>query len=353
MELVREHLLQALSIARPAVASHAYVPTLTHFCFDEVTVTAYNDISAISVRLDTDLRLCLPAEMLIKVLNSMSTERVLVQTSEEGIAVISSGKSKVKVAYLSADDFPFDFPLKAEAVFPLSQSILMGIEKCLMGVGSDPTHPAQMGVTLEPDSKGCRVYSTDNYTISRYQTSTPLSLPADAPIILPTFFCNQLLALAKAFPSEPIQVSLFPGAVVAKVGAEAQLFTKLLADLEPLDFASILDRYLKGQKVEEVVSDIPPGFDAAFDRALLVLSSQMDKATKVEATEGALKLLSTASTSEARDSLTFKGEDSAAFFVDPSLVARASKYCSGVGFLPRAMVMAAAGFTHLIAHCSS
>ena len=122
MELVRDHLLQALTLSRPAVAAHAYVPTLTHFCFDEVTVTAYNDISAISARLDSELRFCLPAEMLMKTLNSFSTEKVLIQLGEVGVAVVSSGKSKVKLAYLPAEDFPFDFPVKADHSFSVTSN---------------------------------------------------------------------------------------------------------------------------------------------------------------------------------------------------------------------------------------
>lgn len=348
-EITREPFLRSLALARPAIAGQAYIAALTHFAFDGVTCCAYNDVSAISVRTPLELEACIPADNLQKVLNSLSAEKIVVSASEAGAVTISSGRSKVKLPTLPLEDFPFEFPTgKPDGVFKVTEALLRGMEKCLVGVGQDPTHPAQMGLTLEADGS---LYSTDNFTISRYRTTKAVDLPGDIPVILPTFFCQQLLALAKAFPDEPVEIELRAGALVANLGEQAKLFTKFLVDVEPMDFTRIINRYFEGDDKPEYV-EIPDGFDSAFDRALLILSSELDKATKLTIAGGRLKLYSSSQYGEANDSLPVKLPDQEAFYVDPALVSRSSKICRKMLLLPKVMVMAEGGFTHLIAHCS-
>lgn len=350
-DIVREHLLQSLQIAKPAIAGQAFVPALTHFAFDGWGVTAYNDISAIGIRGPLDMQLCLPAEMLMKTLNSMVAEKVLLQEFDDSTIVVSSGRSKIKMPFLPIDKFPFEFPIvEWDEGFVVTSDMLKGIEKCLVGVGTDPTHPAQMGITLEMDGNGCTLYSTDNHTISRYRSTAEIELPGEVPVVLPTFFCTQLLSLSKAFKTEEILVALLPGAICASFGGQATLFTKLLVDLEPMDFSRILDKFLKGQKEDFI--DIPNGFEPALDRALLVLASNMDKATKMTADGKSLKLFSSSQAGESTDTLAFDHPAIDPFLADPALVLRASKICRKITLMPKVMVLGDTSFTHMIAHCS-
>jgi len=352
-EIHREPFLRSLAQARPAIAGQAYIAALTHFAFDGHLVTAYNDVSAISIRTPFDLECCLPADLLVKSLNSMSAEKVLADFGEADSVVLSSGRSKVKIPYLTIDSFPTPAQTtKPNGSFKVTAGLLKGLEKCLVGVGTAPTHPAQMGITVEPDFEGAVLYATDNFTISRYQTKDQIKLPGDSPIILPTFFCNQLVTLAKAFPDEPVTVELHTGAVKALFGGQAVLFTKLLVETEPMDFGHIIARYLEGEELGDLLVDIPDGFEAAFNRALLVLEEQMDKSTKISIKDGRLKLFSASGRGEATDNLSIKAKDLEPFHADPALVSRASKLCSKMAFLPRVLVMAEGPFSHLIAHCS-
>lgn len=351
-DIIREHLLQSLNLAKAAVAGQAYVPALTHFAFDGWGIMAYNDVSAIGVRGPVDLPICLPADMLIKTLNSMTAEKILMTQTNDGAVVVASGRSKVKLPYLELDAFPFEFPkVDWDAGFTVTADMLKGIEKCLVGVGTDPTHPAQMGVTLEATDSGCLMYSTDNFTISRYKSDAKIQLPGDVPIIMPAFFCNQLLALSKAFIDEDIIIGLPAGAICATFGGQAMLFTKLLVDLEPMDFSRIMGKYLQGVSADGAV-DIPNGFESALDRALLILSTEMDKATKISVENGKMNLFSSSGQGESSDSLTFDYEDTATFLADPALVSRASKICRKVALIDKVMLLADGPFTHLVAHCS-
>lgn len=356
-ELKRSTLLQLALMVRPAMASQAYIPSLTHICFDgdDDAAIAYNDITAIVVRSSINLQCCLPGDLLIKTLNSIAAENILLE-EDESTVTIAAGRSKMKLPCLPVTDFPFEYPPAPKASVLITNDILAGIEMCLVAVGNDPTHPAQMGVTLEQGKAGAVLYSTDNFTVSRYQSDSKVSLPAEVPVILPTFFCQQLLALAKAFPGERIDLNIHSGSLSADFGGHAQLFTKQLMDLDVMDFSTILKKYKVDSMVAEVAVDIPDDFDAAFERALLVLSNEQDKITKITMTKDKMKLLSTSSSGEASDVLAYPEPSSPSepFFVDPVLISRASKICSKIAVLEQVLVLGNHdySFVHMIAHCT-
>lgn len=364
----REALIRMVAMVRPALASQDYIPALKHILMASGFASAYNDIAAIRVRLpsrDLSLGLCLPGEMFAKTLASFNADKVMLQPGADGSLLVVSGRSKIKMPTLPPTAFPLSLPEAGKAPsLALTPSMLQAIQMCLLSVGNDPTHPATLGVTLDVEDGRAIFYSTDNHTLSRCETRTDIRLPGDAPVILPTFFCEQLVALAKGFPNTEIDLELHPGALVAHFFdgndvIQASVFQKTLVDLEPLDFPKIVRKHLDTSLdgLAQHLCDIPPSFDSAFNRALLILGSEVDKATKLTLTETNLKLLSTSQAGEATDTVTIDGEFDGIepFFVDPSLVVRACKSCSKIAFTRRVLVMASqdAGFIHLIAHCSA
>lgn len=350
----RAKLLQTLNLVRAALASQPYIPALTHFAFDGETVVAYNDITAISIRCSTELELCLPGDLLLKALNNLSADEVLISKPDSSSVVLASGRSKLKLPSLPLNDFPFNFPNDDCDSFDLTSSLLKGIEVCLISVSNDPTHPAQMGVTIEDDG---RIFSTDNFTISQYRSeSKSIKLPGEIPIILPTFFCNQLVALGKAFPKELISIEIRSGSLVGRIGDDASIFTKMIDDLEPMDFQRIIKKYCNEKDLGMDEMSIPDIFEGAFERAMLVLSESPNKTTKVTATDGKMKLHSTSPLGDADDVISAKQiKEMDVFHIDPSLVLRASKNCTKVVLLEKVMVLGNDdfSFTHLIAHCSA
>lgn len=361
----REALLKLLNLVRPSLSTLDYLPILQHIRIADGELLAHNDISAISARIpDLELGCCVPGEVLIRALGSFNAEKVMLQPDEKGSTIlVVSGRSKVKVPTMALKDFPFTMPeaTKKTPVLKLAADVLVGIQRCLISVGNDPTHPATMGVTLDQEDGHAVLYATDNVTISRFETRSEISLPGDAPIILPTFFCEQLISLAKQCDGA-VELELHPGALVAifydKEGNDQiTLFTKVLVDLVPLEFNKIINRYCKLSGIAAKMHPIPASFDAAFSRALLVLSAERDKATKISSTDSALKLLSTSAMGEATDTIAFDGAsgETPDFHIDPSLVARALKPCTEMGLFKQVMVLGdeKAQFIHLIAHCTA
>lgn len=356
----REALVKIAGLVRPALSNQAYIPALTHIRFDGDTATAYNDVSSISVRSAVDVQRCVPGELLIRALGSFGGENIAFQEGKDNSIVLVSGRSKVKLPTLDVKDFPFHLDVdRAEGVeVLLDASIKRGIERCLMSVGNDPTHPAQMGVTLDVDSKGCAVlFSTDNFTISRFQTKEKIELPGDAPVIMPTFFCEQLVSLGKTFKDEACTLVIMADGLLAVFGKSGSLFTKTLVDLEPLDFPRIMEKHCKLAKLKAMVSPIPDGFDGALGRAMLVLSGEVDKVTTITPDVDVIKLSSSSAMGDSDDSMAFTipedGPDKP-FHVDPSLLARGAKVCASMALLDKVVVLTDAdvNFVHLVAHCS-
>lgn len=355
----RKVLIDVVNLVKPALSTAAYIPALTHIRFDGEYATAYNDVTAISVKCGLDLECCLPGDLLSRTLNSFVAPHLAIQQGNGAEVVLSSGRSKIKMPTLPPDQFPYNIPDEsATNGFEVTAEMLKGIDRCLISVGNDPTHPAQMGITLDSDDDGSAVlFSTDNFSISRYQTKSEVRLPGDSPIILPTFFCVQLLALGKAMPDSDIELSMVPGGVLATIGrSKAFLFSKTMVDLEPLDFPRIVNDHVKLAGLKGRAGAIPDAWEGALQRALLVVSAETDKSTKFTADGDDLKMLTTSPVGEAVDTVTLEVDTfpKGAFHVDPSLIARASKVCALIELGERTLILADADakFVHLIAHNS-
>ena len=352
-QINRADLLKKLTMAKPAVSTQTYIPILSHFMFSGDAVTAYNDINAITVLCDTGMHGCLPADLLIKTLNSMTAESVsLVQTDNH--VLVSAGRSKIKLPMLPVADFPFSFERiskKTIGTFSMNNIMLKGMQKCLIGVGSDTSHPAQMGVTLDPmySKTQAAFYSTDNVTLSRFTFDTDMEIPGDMNVIMPTFFCNQLLSLANG--SEAVGIEIYTGSLLATFADGAMLFTKTIPDLEAMDFPSVIGRYLSTDGCKTF--DIPDVFEQAIERALLIQAAESFKNTTATVANRKLLLESVSKFGEARDEMSYNGED-VKFRIDPSRVKRISQAVSKMALLPNVMLFTSddESYIHLVAHCS-
>lgn len=361
----RDALLILINLVKPALSTQDYIPALKHILFANGFASAYNDAAAIQIALptrDLNLDLCLPGDMLGKALSSFNAEKVLLQLNDkDGSLVIAAGRARIKVKTLPSSSYPLELPKGKAPRLALSDEILAGIRRCLMSVGNNPHHPAGMGVTLDVADGLAVLYSTDNATISRYQTKSKLSLPGDSPVILPTFFCEQLVSLAKALPKTEIDLAMHAGALLAEFfnaggEVEARLFSKTLTDMTPLDFPRIVAKHCDVAKIIKQLEAVPVAFDAAFDRALLVMGAEVDKFTKVTPGDGVIKLLSTGADGEASDSIAFEPANPGdPFNLDPTLIARASKNCTHLVFANRVVVFSDSDgrFLHLVSHCSN
>lgn len=352
--LDRATLLSALTLCRPALATQQFVPAFTHYLFSHGCVTAYNDLIGIEVAMQHDIEGCLPGEVLLRVLSSMPGSSVSVQEVDGTQTVlIASGRSRVKVPALPTSDFPMGWPQVGKmAEVPLNVDVFNGIRLCLPGVGVNPNHPAQMGVTLGADEDGVGVlWSTDSHSLSRYVTEVTVDLPGDSPVVMPTAFCEQLLALSKAFPREDAVLCVSPGALLATFGRRARLQSRTAVDLQPLDFVGVYRRHTGSAGK---FHPIPVGWDDALARLLVVLTPETAKTATLTAGSGSISLSASSPLGEATDELEWPGGGAKAVIVDPALLARGSKNVNEMAFCPSATLMRSTdgSFFHMVAHCA-
>lgn len=355
----REELLRATQLVRPALAAQGYIQALTHVCLNENGVTAYNDIAAINVALEHDLDCCVPGDLFIKALTGFSAKDVKVTPADTGSSVVlSSGRSKMKLATLSTRDFPFKHPQvkpKATDQIDLGDDMLRGVQRCLISVNTNASHPAQQGVTLDQVDGRAVFFSTDNLFITRYETDSKISLPADEPVILPTFFCEQALALAKAFPEDELVLHLLDGGLLLVVGEQkAFLFQRQMAvEMTPLDFPSIIQKNIGDiDTVAKKLTAIPDGWDVALSRAVLVQSSALEPRLDINSDGDVLTLQSKSDCGETDEELKWGGPGmKKGVSVNPSFLVRAAANSTHVFFTDRVVVLGTKDATllHLIA----
>lgn len=352
----RQQALRAFSLASPALSRQTYIPAYTHFLLADGWVSAYNDITAISVNEDLGLDLCLPGDLIVKTLNSFTGESVSIAEGQDAGIVVSHGRSKIKVPTLPAEDFPLKWPsLKSDQYLELDDAMIRAIQLCLPGCGTNPQIPAQMGVTIAPKGETqLAFYSTDNYTVTRCLVDSSADMPTDdgEAVVMPLAFCEQVLALAKAYPNEDLRLYAFPGSLVLKVGAKAKLMTRLLVELVPLDFESVIRA---NQPKTGKPAAIPPGWESALSRISLVVASEADKAFTCGGDDGGLRLFAQSSLGEVEEIVDFDGpEPEKDVLLDPGLVLRASKEAGVMQFGARALLFSKTDgkFIHLVAYSS-
>lgn len=355
----REELLKAANIVKPALAAQAYVPALTHLRLDQDGITASDDISSLFVSVEHDMDCCVPGDLFIKAMTGFQTKDVKIASLDKEHAItLISGRSKLKLNTLGLADFPFQWPSPKNAdLIKFNDEMLKGLCLCLISVGTNANHPAQMGVTLDQVDGHAVFYSTDVFTVSRYETATPIKLPADAPVIMPTFFCEQLLSLAKTFPTADLKLYLLEHALLLIVGdKDAMLHTRQLVDTQPLAFPDVIRRHLGSvDDLEKKANDIPDGWEDALQRSLLVLSSAIDKVVKMQSGDDEQLLLESRSDYGLQDDvLRWKTRLLGPVHLNPQLVLRGSGHCTRAMFGKTMLALCNqdASLVHLVAYTS-
>lgn len=356
----RAELVRIANLVKPALASTPHIPALVHICFDGESAEAYNDVAAIRVRADLGVKRLIPGDLLIRALGGLGAESIVFSQGDDDALVLKSGRSTVKLPTLPLDKFPLRWPSEKPYQVELTDSMLRGIERCLLSVGKDPKRPAHMGVTLDFNDDGCAVlYSTDNVTISRFQTEDEVKLPGDAPVILPKFFCEQLVVLSKAFPEAARTLLLRDGSIEATFGEDdAALLTRTPVDMQPMDFPTVFEKHCPAKWLGKAMFPIPDGLDGALARALLILASDPNPVTELKVTGTSdMTLVSGGNDGQSDDDLDagdFNIGITGTFKVDPAKLARGAKVTSLMGISQKVTVLASSDsdFVHIIAHVS-
>lgn len=357
MAMHREDLIQKLTQARPFLMGQNFIPILNHFCFDGDSVTAYNDVAGIRLSLQTDLHCAIHGDVLLQLLNTMSGETVSVDSDKKDKITVRSGKTKVKLPTLSSEDFVFTLPnTDASTEFELSTGLLKGLEKCLVGVSTELSHPEITGVTWQLNETGVTLYSTDNVTLSKFHLPISNFYSDEYIVITPAFFCEQLIALAKEYADDTFTMWFDEDFVLAELGENGMcyVFSRLISNKAVIDFEKAISMHLTPED-PPVFQPFPAELEGTLKRAEILLKVSMtDRASMGEAKEDLLRITTTSPYGNSTDELNFDkpilGEFE--FEFNPRLWIRGLKQADKIAVLGRSTALKTddGKFYHLIAH---
>lgn len=352
-------LLDVLNKASSALSAQDFIPILSHFCFDGEAVTAYNDIQAIKIKLPeeikAEIRGGVPGQLLLRTLASYGDSKITVDQPSKNMLEIRCGRSLGKFAVLGEEMFLFstdDLDLEDAVEIPLTSEFSSAIQKCLVSVGNDPTHPFQLGVTFEYSKKGITLYSTDNVSISRYVIPKSTASKKGS-VIVPESFCNVLLSFLKSYKTEDAVLKIGEGFAYVTIDDEVELFTKLVHDNHPIDFASVIEHWTAGLDFDNK-QETPPDFQSVVDRSLIFHSKIVDKAMLCKV-DGKVVVTHTEAEGVGRikDDVSFGKkitDEPFQFKVDPQNIARVMTFCNDILITPGVTIFFTKNYTHLVGY---
>jgi len=353
MRFDREELLQQLDVAKLAIDSRDFIPILSHFCFHGKTVTAYNDFIGIQVNCKTNFTLALQANILLKLLSSVSTKEVDIGFSKNAV-FFKAGAARTgvrgRLPFMGEEDFLFKWPnLKRIGMHTFKEKqaerFFNGIQLCLSSVGDQM--PSQMGVTLNHKGKSLCMYSTNNKAISKF-TTTALTNAGVENIILPTIFCQAILKGAQTYGLENVGIQVAKGFVVVSFGDECKMYGKLVNNKDPLDFEEVIGEHI-GKDYADTKQKAPKGFADIFNRALLILGNDLQKTVIAQCELNTVTVEAKSSLGKVKSSAVFKKNWKAhTCGIDAELAVKAVENCDTVYFGNRVVVFSKGNYMHLL-----
>ena len=353
----RKDLLQKLNQAKPFLMGQDFIPILMHYCFDTKHVIAYNDVSGIQISMESDLHCAVPGSLMLKMLNTMTSETVRIDKLNDRNIQLLDGKTKVKLPILPTEEFIFKLP-DISSITPviLAKSFLKGLEKCATSVGNDPAHPDQQGIFWSVGPGFVKIYSTDNKTLSKFFQEAPgIGHKEHFEVITPAFFCEQLTALSDTYADGLDYIELYFGKdfVVASLGENSSciIFTRLIPTDTALKYEEVITGLLENVTKDHYVTP-PDGFIPSLERASVILNAKVDGGSaSIVVEEKDVTITAESVIGKSVDTLEFPlnlGQFS--FRIDPNLVLRGFKVASKIALLDTLLVLTSDSYVHLISH---
>ena len=217
-------MLTALGLAKSSLGPNdSQMQVLTHFCFVDDIIYAYNDITAVVVEAQTGLSCALHGETLMGILAVAGAEEVKIKL-EGGGASLDVGNGWVKIPVLPKEDFLFTFPDEDPVLeLTFTDAMAAAFERCLMSVGTDTLRPEFSGITVQVNKDSVVFYSTDNVSATRFKPEGKFLSRKTMTTVIPGIACEQMLKLR----GPDTKIALGERAGVMSAG-QVTLVTKLL-----------------------------------------------------------------------------------------------------------------------------
>lgn len=297
--MLRTDLVDMLQLVSPGLSNNDLIPILSHVWFTGSSLMAYNDQIAVSVPLKTDFKGAVPGSTLIDLIKNSRAKDIEFIAAESELT-IKAASSRFKLGMLPDEAFNiFDMPKASKGALTPPALFFDAIASCMQSVGSDPSTPEQLGVTLIPDDKDLELYSTNNATITYTKITLPLGKPTR--VTLSADFCKQMVSIAKS--EKNVKVEIHDDYSLLTTPKGISLFGRLIEIDKPLDFAGIMENNIPDD-AKKIAVDIPSKLRLMIERAIIITNSTSERSqTAITITDGKMRFLSKSSRGEVIDTV--------------------------------------------------
>lgn len=297
----RIELADMLQLVSPGLSSNDLIPILSHVWFTGSTLMTYNDHIAVSCPLKTDFSGAVPGSTLIDLIKNSRAKDVEFVIGENELT-IKAASSRFKLALLPAEAFNiFEMPKPSKSALSLPNKFFQAVETCMQSVGSDPSTPEQLGVTLIPNGKELSLYATNNMTMTHDMITLSEPLKIKDRVTLSTEFCKQMIAIAKS--EKGVKVEIHDDHSLLTTDSKISLFGRLIEVDKPLDFAAIMKQHVPANVMKSVVP-MPSKMKLMIERAIIITHGSAEKSfTEITGRDGKLRFLSKSSRGEVTDTV--------------------------------------------------
>lgn len=259
-------LKRALSLASGSLHTSELVPVLSHFCFENNRVYAYNDKCATTVSLDHDMHLAVKGDVLVKLLDGSSDDaRLTVLDGDQGIRFVDGRRSYIDLPTLDSDFFIYEKPQeKYRTVFTVTEEFMEGMLYARANISKTNMLPKMEGLsfTYEPSSSLVLIYSTDDIAITKVSVQD-VDMASEVVgrgfFIIPQASILQMIEVYKELREYKslCELSVGNSHAIFKMTADdmdVEVLTKLIPE-EPIDFEQTIGHISRGGVKIEMLDD--------------------------------------------------------------------------------------------------
>lgn len=345
-------LMPALLLAKPALGgADSLSPILSHFCFVDGLVYAYNGIAGVMIEADHNLECALHGDTLLNILEASGAEEVTVAAGDEpGLFQIDTPGGWVKIPSLDVATSTFEPPDEQPIItVPITDEFLNGIERCLISVGSDSVKPEFSGITVQVAGGKLELFSTDNRTASRFTFSGKIVGRKTVAVVVPEQTCGLIGKLAAACGAQDDgtygKLAIGEKAAILTF-AGATVVSKMLP-AKPEVFAAVFGKHAE----DTDLSTIPEEVKREITKAAVLLGKEQVKDAHLTFSKGRVEVAATGSLGAMHTTVTSANKTAAKVCVDPTLVLRMFPMTDMWGANNEESLVMASGdqFVHIIA----
>lgn len=322
----RVGLVKTLELLKPALDSKNLVPIFSCFMFKHGSVTANNDVIAITAPSELEAECAIHGLTLLGILSSSSSDDVSIELNGQN-AIVTLGKSISKLPFEGSDAFIFDEPTeKFQVKIAYTEGLNQAILECLETVSVDETQKKLHGVTID----GSRLFSCNGDTITR----VVIKDKSPTRCLMPTAFCEAVTKLWSSLSMVKGTLQFNEEWVFANFEDWA-VYGRLLAIDDPIDFDDLIKRTVKSKIAAQPA---PDGLVEALSRAR-VLADPESQQTELTISKGKLNLLTRTHMGEVRDTLSFKGHPDITANVNAAYLHKALQRCDKIAVYDNCVVL--------------